>query len=162
MRAMILFGAVAVMSCGPSSSRGPGLPVCSRPAGSSGCVTQWSGTLNGSGICSQTVTSGTSGQGWTLFVNGGGGTSTVEIGIALQSAPSAGSSWSMQQMVSSDAKLTDTSSPAGWEATGSQGDFVLQVDSIVQGSGNVHGTFSGSLVPNPGAAEPGIQLCVFL
>jgi len=160
---MILFGAVVAMACGgPTSHLGPGLPTCSRPSGSSGCVATWSGTLNGSGTCSQTVTPGTSGQGWTLFVNGSGGTSTVEIGIALQTSPSAGSSYSMRQMVSSDAKLTDTSSAAGWEATNAQGDLRLQVDGIVQGSGNVHGTFSGSLAPNPGAAEPGIQLCVFL
>jgi len=67
----------------------------------------------------------------------------------------------MQQMAGADAKVTDTSA-GEWEAAFLQGDLMLQVDSVVQGSGYIHGTLAGSLAPNGASSPPGVQLCVFL
>ncbi len=164
MRDLVMPLAIALAAAcgGKQSNPGPGLPACTRPAATSGCVATWTGSASGSGACSQMVTQGSGGSGWTLWIDGGDGTATIQVGVALQNAPAAGSSFSMQQMVSSDAKLLDNTAPGGWEAASPQGDVRLQVDGVVQGSGNIHGTLSGSLAPNPGSAEPGVQLCVFL
>ncbi len=152
--------ALLVVSCGKvEPPRGPGLPPCKRDPASTGCTVTWSGSDSGSSSCGVFVTASSASGPWQWWLNGSSGP-LLSAGVGLASTPSAGQTFTLDQIANGGILLTRDQS-ASWTANSRPilGDLLLRVDEVIPGSRDIHGSLAGSLVPQGTAPGPGVALC---
>jgi hypothetical protein len=121
---------IAVTGCAKGKNLGPGLPVCTRPPGTTTCTATWTGANTGSTSCTQTSWGNTTS--WNLMLDGST-PNQLSAGATLSSTPAAGQSFTMEQLQGYPMIQLDASSD-WWGATPNiGGQMLLHVDQTAPG-----------------------------